>query len=57
MSVEIPISEYVTVWQKYNPLELSGPMDSSSVSRSDYADYMAAKFFGNPTRVRIKDTW
>ena len=57
MSIEYTISECVTIWQKYNPLELSAPTDFNSFSRSDFADYMAAKLFGVPMRIRIKDTW
>lgn len=55
--MEFKISDYVTIWQKYNMIELSafdpirGYLDTSP-------ELMAARMLGyNPTRIRIKEEW
>lgn len=51
------ISDYVTVWQKYNPFELSA-FDQVKGYLHNTPEHIAARMFGyNPTRIWIKDTW
>ena len=55
--MEFEISDYVTIWQKYNPFELSA-FDPIRGYLYDSPEHAAARMFGyNPTRIWIKDTW
>lgn len=51
------ISDFVTICQKYNPIELSSFDPLSGVLEQD-SELMMARILGyNPTRIRIKNSW
>lgn len=54
--MEIKISEYVSFYQKYNPIELSmiDPKDYSKIPQEKLA---AILFNNNPMKICIKNTW
>ncbi len=54
--MEYKISDYVTIWEKYDPLELH-PLSMREYFQNASADLIAARSFGNPTRIWIKDKW
>lgn len=55
--MEFVISDYVSIWQKYDPFELSA-FDLIRGYLYDSPEHAAARMFGyNPTRIWIKDTW
>ena len=55
--MEFVISEYVTIWQKYNPFELSS-FDPLRGYYNQSSELLMARMFGyNPTRIRIKNDW
>ena len=55
--MEFVISDKVTIWQKYSPLELSA-FDPIKGYLYNSHEHITARMFGyNPTRIRIKDTW
>lgn len=57
MQMEFEISKYVTIWQKYNPFELS-TFDPLKGYLDETPELMLARMFGyNPTRIRIKNDW
>ena len=57
MQMEFEISDFVTIWQKYNPFELS-TFDPLTGCLDETPELMLARMLGyNPTRIRIKNDW
>ena len=55
--MEFVISDYVTVWKKYNMFELSA-RNSSIIEQNESNELLMARMLGyNPTRIWIKDEW
>lgn len=55
--MEFIISDFVTIWQKYDLFEL-GTLTPEGDYLYNSPDLMSARMMGyNPTRIRIKDTW
>ena len=51
------ISEYITIWQKYDPFELVSFYPGKGYLDQDTELMMARAFGYNPTRIRIKNDW
>lgn len=55
--MEFTISDYVKIWQKYNPYELSA-FDPIKGYLHNSLEHIEARMLGyNPTRIWIKDRW
>lgn len=55
--MQVVVSENITIWQKYNPMELSPQMPMMDSWNNDQ-ELLQARWFGyNPTRIWIKDQW
>ena len=55
--MEFIISDYVTIWQKYAPFELTA-FDPIKDYTNESTEHMMACMLGfNPTRIFIKDRW
>lgn len=54
--MELVISDCVTVWRKYNPIDLNA-FDPEKGYIYNTLEHVAARMLGNPTRIQIKEDW